>query len=555
MVRRRSSSGNDSTELQQHLTKEDIEWQIPHAQNGVAVSTAGEEAVYSNDLMDSDVLYASVSSKAPPKSHLVPNFLETDSSSRDPLMSSCADTDGAPITKNGGIDYSTEAPPPPPPPMSAQSNIYQEVRPPMKRRMTNSSAPNLAKLRGTPGTSAMELDSNPIYESSANIEPDKQVLVQPAGAETTTTEEKPDALYAQPIKRKPSAPKPSTPAPETSEPIYSEALTPAMFKQPPPDPSVPLHPYGPIYAEPTVAKKTDAVREVDVANFEEKGLIGIGQFGEVMLAETVGLSRKDLGLTPADDDRSISIKVAIKKLQSDAQAAVRENFDKEIRFMSKLHDDNIIMLLAVGTGVEPFIVMEYMENGDLHQYLEEYRDIVTTPAVRQGQIPLSVLVYMAKQVASGMRYLASHNYVHRDLATRNCLVGKDYTVKIADFGMSRNLYSQSYYKVRGRAMLPIRWMAPESFFGRFSEKTDIWSFGVVMWEIFTLCKQQPYEEMTDQEVIQDATKEEGRALLDRPEACPEGVYDVMMSCWVTKSQERAGFAEVLESLTAIYRSM
>ncbi len=199
--------------------------------------------------------------------------------------------------------------------------------------------------------------------------------------------------------------------------------------------------------------------------------------------------------------------------------------------------------------------MEYMENGDLHQFLEDYDSMVMHHSPELGQISISVLVYMAMQISSGMKYLASHNYVHQDLATRNCLVGGDYIVKIADFGMSTNLYAESYYKVRGRAMLPIRWMATESFFGRFSEKTDIWSFGVVMWEVFTLCKQPPYEELGDQEIIQNAIGGEGRILLDKPEGCPRSVYDVMLRCWEQRTQERAGFVEVFNSLSAIHRSM
>ena len=162
-----------------------------------------------------------------------------------------------------------------------------------------------------------------------------------------------------------------------------------------------------------------------------------------------------------------------------------------------------------------------MKNEDFHQFLEEYESVVTSDSISEAKISVSILVYMTLQIASGMKYLASHNYVHRDLATRNCLVGKDFVVKIADFGMSRNLYQQSYYKVCGRATLPIRWMASESFFGHFSEKTDIWSFGVVMWEIFSLCKLQPYEDLDDQDIIQDAIKGEGQILLERPEVCPE----------------------------------
>jgi len=200
--------------------------------------------------------------------------------------------------------------------------------------------------------------------------------------------------------------------------------------------------------------------------------------------------------------------------------------------------------------------MEYMENGDLNQYLQKY-ELATSESSANlpNQLPSSILVYMVVQIASGMRYLASLKYVHRDMATRNCLVGRDYVVKIADFGMSRSLYEDSYYRVRGRAMLPIRWMASESFYGRFSEKTDVWAYGVTMWEVFTLCKQQPYEELDDQEVIQDAIRGVSRQLLPKPEGCSQELYEVMLRCWEYVPDERADFEEIFSTLSAIHRCM
>ena len=270
------------------------------------------------------------------------------------------------------------------------------------------------------------------------------------------------------------------------------------------------------------------------------------------MAETVGLSLKDLKLSDSTDDRSISVLVALKKLKPNAEEVVKEAFEKEIKFMSRLDHDNVVRLLGICSSGNPFIIMEYMENGDLNQYLYKFEMAPLESPPGENQLPPSKLLYMALQVSNGMRYLASLKFVHRDLATRNCLVGANYLIKIADFGMSRSLYSSHYYRIRGRAMLPIRWMANECFYGRFSEKTDIWAFGVTMWEIFTFAKKQPFEEMTDQEVIDDSVKGPDRQLLPRPEACPPEVYEVMLRCWVHEPSERADFEEVQSSLSALH---
>lgn len=179
-------------------------------------------------------------------------------------------------------------------------------------------------------------------------------------------------------------------------------------------------------------------------------------------------------------------------------ASARNDFLKEIKIMSRLDDPNIIRLLCVCVSSDPLcMVTEYMENGDLNMFLSQ-REIESTlthanniPSVRceiltqawndrsvcgsgfsvhrhhssslsVSSFSLSDLLHMAVQIASGMKYLASLNFVHRDLATRNCLVDRRLTIKIADFGMSRNLYSSDYYRIQGRAVLPIRWMAWES---------------------------------------------------------------------------------------------
>ena len=339
------------------------------------------------------------------------------------------------------------------------------------------------------------------------------------------------------------------------ETVYSEPVQPSLFTDPVgmSSNSEDLQPYAPIYTLILNLPKSDEVLlEACGSNIQEIRELGMGHFGKVILAETVGLSAKDLRLSESDDDKSKSILVAVKKLKSDAPNATKEAFEKEIKFMSRLTDKNVVRILGVCYEDTPFIMMEYMEKGDLNQYLQKFKIHSTTESEPQGQITTSTLVHMATQIASAMKYLASHNFVHRDLATRNCLVGPNYLVKISDFGMSRSLYDSHYYCIHGRFALPVRWMPFECFYGKFSQKSDVWAFGVTMWEIFTLAKEQPYNDMSDKQVIEDALKGKNRQTLVRPHMCPLEVYKIMLECWAHNSKQRATFEELFQLLTSIH---
>ena len=338
------------------------------------------------------------------------------------------------------------------------------------------------------------------------------------------------------------------------ETVYSEPIQPSLFTdavQTPSD-SEDLQPYAPIYTVPTdMPKGEQGPLKVFVSNIREIHELGRGIFGKVVLAETVGLSAKDLRLSESDHDKSKSMLVAVKKLKSDAPNATKEAFQKEVNFMSRLTDRNVICILGVCYEDTPFIMMEYMEKGDLNQYLQKFKTLSATDLEPQGQITTSTLVHMTTQIASAMKYLASHNFVHRDLATRNCLVGPNYLVKISDFGMSRSLYDSHYYRIQGCFVLPVRWMSIECFYGKFSQKSDVWAFGVTMWEIFTLAKEQPYNDMSDKQVIDDALKGKKRKTLARPYMCPVEVYEIMLKCWAHNSKQRATFEKLFCLLKSI----
>ena len=342
------------------------------------------------------------------------------------------------------------------------------------------------------------------------------------------------------------------------ETVYSEPIEPSLFIDAVETPSdcEDLYPYAPIYTVPiNLPESKEVLLKVFGSNIREIRELGMGLFGKVILAETVGLSARDLRLSESDDDKSKSLLVAVKKLKSDAPNATKESFEKEVNFMSKLTDRNIIRILGVCYEDTPFIMMEYMEKGDLNQYLQKFKTLSTTDSEPQGQITTSTLVHISIQIASAMKYLASLNFVHRDLATRNCLVGPNYLVKISDFGMSRSLYDSHYYRIREHFAAPVRWMSFECFYGKFSQKSDVWAFGVTMWEIFTLAKEQPYNDMSDTQIVEDALRGKNRMTLAKPNMCPLEVYKIMLECWAHNSEQRATFEKLFQLLTFIYHNV
>ncbi|KAM9368361.1 high affinity nerve growth factor receptor [Phaethornis superciliosus] len=269
--------------------------------------------------------------------------------------------------------------------------------------------------------------------------------------------------------------------------------------------------------------------------------LGEGAFGKVFLAECYNL-------LPEQEKMLVAVKV-LKEVTESA----RLDFQREAELLTVLQHQHIVKFYGVCTEGEPLLmVFEYMKHGDLNRFLRSHGPDAAMLAQGQGQgLALSQMLQVALQVASGMVYLASLHFVHRDLATRNCLVGHDLLVKIGDFGMSRDIYSTDYYRVGGRTMLPIRWMPPESIlYRKFTTESDIWSFGVVLWEIFTYGK-QPWYQLSNTEAIECITQ--GREL-ERPRACPAEVYSIMRSCWQRDPHQRRPIQEIHDHLQALLKS-
>ncbi|XP_014485653.1 PREDICTED: discoidin domain-containing receptor 2-like [Dinoponera quadriceps] len=302
-----------------------------------------------------------------------------------------------------------------------------------------------------------------------------------------------------------------------------------------------------------------------------------GAFGTVYVAEAEGIP--EYGTTTTLGKRL----VAVKFLLPEASEKEKLDFQRDVRILAALEDRNIARVLGACYREEPYcVVMEYLEHGDLCQFLKTHITAEDAHSMPIGVKTLSFncLIYMAAQIASGMRYLENLNFVHRDLATRNCLVGKAYHIKISDFGTDNELYSCDYYKVDGAMPLPVRWMAWESIFlGKYTTKSDVWAFAVTLWEILNLGRRVPYEHLSDEEVVQslrqlhhaadcgsngssnvnpeDSCKEDlgggvsngsnvgnGFDYLPRPTASSKDIYDLMLECWRREENERPTFREI-----------
>lgn len=266
--------------------------------------------------------------------------------------------------------------------------------------------------------------------------------------------------------------------------------------------------------------------------------LGEGAFGKVYKGQLQKISKSLKCQSP--------IYVAVKTLKENATPKIRNDFKREVDLMTDLRHSNIICLLGVVLKEEQMCMLfEYMTQGDLHEFLIKHSPKDCTLSSGNGVLGQAEFLKISSQIASGMDYLASNHYVHRDLAARNCLVGENLTVKISDFGLSRDIYSSDYYRVQSKSLLPVRWMPPESIlYGKFTTESDIWSFGVVLWEIYSYGL-QPYYGHNNQEVIYMIRS---RQLLPCPEDCPTMIYSLMIECWHEVASRRPQFTEVYHRL-------
>ncbi|NXA32116.1 FGFR4 factor, partial [Eudromia elegans] len=274
--------------------------------------------------------------------------------------------------------------------------------------------------------------------------------------------------------------------------------------------------------------------------------LGEGCFGQVVRAEAYGIDR---------DRPERAATVAVKMLKDNATDKDLADLISEMEMM-KLMDKhkNIINLLGVCTQDGPlYVIVEFAAKGNLREYLRARRpptpdytfDITAMP---EEQLSFKDLVSCVYQVARGMEYLESKRCIHRDLAARNVLVTAENVMKIADFGLARDVHDIDYYKKTSNGRLPVKWMAPEALFDRvYTHQSDVWSFGILMWEIFTLGG-SPYPGIPVEELFK-LLKEGHR--MDRPSNCTHELYMLMRECWHAVPSQRPTFKQLVEGLDKV----
>ncbi|XP_057592279.1 fibroblast growth factor receptor 2 isoform X6 [Hippopotamus amphibius kiboko] len=274
--------------------------------------------------------------------------------------------------------------------------------------------------------------------------------------------------------------------------------------------------------------------------------LGEGCFGQVVMAEAVGIDKEK----PKE-----AVTVAVKMLKDDATEKDLSDLVSEMEMMKMMgKHKNIINLLGACTQDGPlYVIVEYASKGNLREYLRARRppgmeysyDINRVP---EEQMTFKDLVSCTYQLARGMEYLASQKCIHRDLAARNVLVTENNVMKIADFGLARDINNIDYYKKTTNGRLPVKWMAPEALFDRvYTHQSDVWSFGVLMWEIFTLGG-SPYPGIPVEELFK-LLKEGHR--MDKPANCTNELYMMMRDCWHAVPSQRPTFKQLVEDLDRI----
>ncbi|XP_061182836.1 uncharacterized protein LOC133191143 [Saccostrea echinata] len=292
---------------------------------------------------------------------------------------------------------------------------------------------------------------------------------------------------------------------------------------------------NPNYAWLSERALNDCVRNIPFMKVCLDSLLGEGSFGQVFKGKLLKYG-----------DYKDDIPIAIKKLPAGSMNENISDFLFEALTLSKFDHINIVGCLGITSDPkgELLLILELMEGGDLRKYLRDHR--------KNEDLSVQELLKISIDIAHGCQYLEENKFIHRDIAARNCLLSSLDTNKIAkigDFGFAKDIYGTDYYKKSEMTMVPVRWMPEESFKnGKFSSKSDVWAYGVLLWEIFAF-GQLPYEDLTNCEVM---AKVMNGHRMGQPRHCPVQVYNVMGECWNTEPDKRPCFKTVVTLLSSIY---
>ncbi|XP_060896642.1 inactive tyrosine-protein kinase 7 [Labrus mixtus] len=268
------------------------------------------------------------------------------------------------------------------------------------------------------------------------------------------------------------------------------------------------------------------------ANLQTITTLGKGEFGEVLLCKAKGLEESE--------DESV---VLVKSLQT-RDEQLQLDFRREAEMFAKLSHPNVVRLLGLCREAEPhYMILDYYDLGDLKQFLRISKS--KDDKIKSQPISTKTKVSICAQVAHGMEHLSNHRFVHKDLAARNCLINSQRRVKVSSLSLSKDVYNSEYYHYR-QAWIPLRWLPAESVFeDDFSTKSDVWAFGVLMWEVFSH-GEMPHSKLNDDEVLE--ALQTGKLKLPPPDGCPSKIYKLMCRCWAPSLKERPSFTDIVHAL-------